>query len=329
MTTAKALFTLALLGCAAIAAPLPARGATAIGLAIGAALALLAAAGLLTRALRATQRRQIDAVRALLRGDPADDPAPWFEELRAELGRRQREMQEVEAARAELGEQNVQAGARGGAALEMAREAQLTLQQVRETLEELRAALPQRALARGMERARVRAALDKVSEAIRAQLAALVANRAAMERRAAEAAEALGDARRLGEALQLVVINARLALESGRRDDQLEAAAALERLSEAASALLARVPDVPAPSQQPADVAGNAVAEIEHALAQALPAAPDAVDDDALLEQSLSALGRQFGHTLLQIQAAMRALGVAAATAAADDKRDRESADQA
>ncbi len=318
------MFALALLGCVAVAAPVLVPGAAGAASALAGALALLATAGLLTRAWRTTQRRQLDAVRALLRGEPADDPAPWFEELRAELGRRQHALQQVESSRDELGERLAQARARAAAAVDMAREAQLGLQQLREPLEELRSALPQRALARGMERARVRASLDNVSQAIGEPLAALVAHSAAMDRRATEVAEALGDARRLGEALQLVVINARLAMESGRRDDQLVAAAALERMSESVCALLARVPDTAAPPSRSIDDAGKTVAAIEQALAQVLPAAPEAVDDDALLEQSLSALARCLGQTLLQMQAAVRA---SIAAAAAGDSRDRDSAE--
>lgn len=303
MSPVKAVFALAALACAAVAAPLLAPSRAGLGVAIAAGMVLLLAAGLLAQALRAAQR--------------------------AELGRRQQTLRQLEAARAALGERLVQASTRGGVALDAAREVQLALQQARESLEQLRAALPQRALARSMERARARATIEKAAQAIGEPLEALVAHSAEVDRRAAEAVAALGEARRLGEALQVVVINARLALESGRGDDQLAAADALERMSEAACALLARAPDAPAQAQQSADVAGKSVAAIELALAQAQaqPGSSEAGDDDAVLEQALNELGRNLGNILLQSQATVRA--AAAAAAAAGECGDSDSAVQA
>lgn len=354
MSPVKAVFSLALLSCAAVAVSLLVPGPVGAGVAVGCAAVTLAAAGLLTRALRAAQRRQIDAVRALLRATardrpqglaapgplsdgveenrvgPALDPAPWFAELRAELERRQQSLLHAEAARDALGEQLAQAGCRAGAARDMAREGQLALHQAREDLEQLRAELPQRALARAMERAHARAAFDRVAQAVGEPLAALVAEGEATQRRAQQALAALGEARRLGDALQVMVINARLALESGRRDDQIAAAGALERMSEAASALLARVPDMSEPAEPSAAAVGKAVAAIEQAVAQAHPGTSATMDDDALLEQSLGTLGRQFGQVLLQLQATVREAAEAAEAAAASggDGRDGEAVEQ-
>ncbi|OIQ83337.1 hypothetical protein GALL_348540 [mine drainage metagenome] len=281
-------------------------------IAAGAAVALLGAAALAWRAHRARA-----SVHALLRGDGAVRPPRWLRPLGDELARRQLELEQLDAARHQAVLASQHAQARSAAVHELARDAQLGLNQARAGLEQMRAALPQRALQQSLERARARVELERLIDAAAPALAALRSAGAHTRELARAGASARTAALAATDALQLLAINARVALERGAADELADAAAALERRGAELGA-----PAEPAPADSDAVVGAldAALQTLEAVMTQARSAsvpAPASVPD-ADLEADLAVLARDLGHTMLQLQALLRASNAAEQSEEAD-----------
>ena len=262
-------------------------------------------------------RRVRAAVRASLQGGDAARLPRWLQPLGTELARRQHAFEQADAAYREALAAQAHQAARAAALHEIARDAQLGLGQARGGLEQLRAALPQRTLQRNMERARARVELDRLLESVVPTLAALRQGAAGARALARDGAAAQSAALAATEALQLLAINARVALERGASDELADVAVALERRCAelgAASRAGAVAPTADA-------VVGQfdaALRALDAAVAQARSAPVAPTPEDADLEADLAALARDLGHTMLQLQALLRESGSSAQSEEAD-----------
>ena len=270
-------------------------------------VAVSAGAALLVEALLAWRaRRARAAVRELLRGGDAARLPRWLQPLGVEFARCRQDLEQLDAAHRQATATSQHAEARSAAACELARDAQLGLNQARAALEQLRAALPQRALQQNLERARARVELERLIETTTPALATL--RRAGVDARVWARAAAAAQSATLSatDALQLLAINARVALERGAADELADVAGELERRSAELGGRAERAVS-PAGADAVVDAVDSALQRLDAAIeqARAAPAAPAAVDAD--LEADLAALARDLSHTMLQLQALLRA----------------------
>jgi DNA repair exonuclease SbcCD ATPase subunit len=270
-------------------------------------IAVPAGAALLLAALLAWRaRRARAALRELLRGGDAARLPRWLQALGAEFTRCRQDLEQLDAAHRQATTASRHAEARSAAACELTRDAQLGLNQARAALEQLRAALPQRALQQNLERARARVELERLIETTTPALAALRRAGADAREWARAATAAQATALAATDALQLLAINARVALERGAADALADVAAELERRSAELGGRAERAVS-PAGADAVVDAVDSALQRLDAAIEQArvAPAAPAAVDAD--LEADLAALARDLSNTMLQFQAVLRA----------------------
>ncbi len=261
-------------------------------------------------------RRVRTAVRALLQGGAGARLPRCLQPLGAELARRQLAFEQVDVAYRDALAAQAHQAARAAALHEIARDAQLGLNQARAGLEQLRAALPQRALQRNLERARARVELDRLLETVVPTLAGLRQTAEEARALARDGAAAQNAALVVAEALQLLAINARVALERGAADELADVAVALERRCAELGAAAGRAAAPPADVVvAPFDAALDA---LDAAVDQARSAPVVPAPDDADLEGDLAALARDLGHTMLQLQALLRESGGSAQREEAD-----------